>query len=695
MSEKITSQHLRRSAYIYVRQSSVHQVRHHKEGQRRQYALADRARDLGFARTVVIDEDQGRSGGGLQERPGFGKLLTAVCEGDAGAVFALEASRLARNNRDWHHLIDLCALTEALIIDEEGIYDPRHLNDRLLLGLKGTMSEFELGLLRQRARQAFEQKVRRGHALWELPVGFVRTEEHRIEMIADRQVQEAIRGVFSKFRELGSARQTLLWYRDEQVPLPQARAGTAGKDIVWRLPTATRMHQILKNPCYAGALAYGRTAGRMVMHDGRARHGSRRRLDEKDWKVLIRDNHTGYITWEQYLEHQKILQGNLIMQTGQTGGAAKRGEALLSGLLRCGRCARKLTVVYAGNGGRVPRYCCGGGREHRGNGSCLSVGALRVDRVVAEQVLEAVQPAGIEAALLAVEQARNEQSEKLRSLELSLEKARYEVDRAQRQYDAVDPANRLVAAELEARWNKALEVVSALEERISSERQKELPFDEQAKARLMELGADLRQLWDHLEASMPLRKRIIRTVLKEIVIDKQEQQHMLQLHWQGGIHTRLHVRRNGSGKHRHCTKRDVIELIGELSKVCDDKGIAATLNRLGYRTGAGKTWRTHSVVHVRSYYRLANFRNDRQWVTVSQAARDLGVSDTVVKRLIRQKILPATQAVKFAPWVIEAEHLTNPAVQAAVNVVRQGRRLPSRTVQHPELPMKSGVIHEV
>jgi DNA invertase Pin-like site-specific DNA recombinase len=249
MSEKIKSYHLERGAYVYVRQSTPYQVRNHLEGKERQYALAERAKQLGFRNVVVIDDDLGRSGSGMQERPGFGRLLASVCQGLAGAVFALEASRLARNNRDWHHLVDLCALTETLLIDSDGVYDPRQLNDRLLLGLKGTMSEFELGLLRQRARKAFEQKVRRGFALWELPVGFIRTAEGRIEKTPDRQVQQAIASVFRKFHQLGSARQATIWFREEQIPLPKAKPGTAGQEVAWALPTSGRIRQMLRNPC--------------------------------------------------------------------------------------------------------------------------------------------------------------------------------------------------------------------------------------------------------------------------------------------------------------------------------------------------------------------------------------------------------------------------------------------------------------
>ena len=271
MSEKLQPEHLQRAAYVYVRQSTAQQVRAHREGQQRQYALADRARQLGFTRVIVIDEDLGRSGSGLVDRPGFGQLLTAICGGEAGAVLALEASRLARNNRDWHHLLDLCAMTNTLLMDDHGIYDPRQINDRLLLGLQGTMSEFELSLFRQRARQAFEQKVERGHLLWEVPAGFVRTQDDRPEKTPDRQVQQAVAGVFPKFRELGSARQTALWYRDHQIPLPHVRPGTSGEEVEWALPTESRIRQMLKNPCYAGALAYGRTVARTVIADGRAK----------------------------------------------------------------------------------------------------------------------------------------------------------------------------------------------------------------------------------------------------------------------------------------------------------------------------------------------------------------------------------------------------------------------------------------
>jgi DNA invertase Pin-like site-specific DNA recombinase len=678
MSEKIKSHHLERKAYVYVRQSTLHQVRNHLESKERQYALAERAKQLGFGNVIVIDDDLGRSGSGMQERPGFGKLLTSVCQGLVGAVFALEASRLARNNRDWHHLVDLCALTETLLVDSDGIYDPRQLNDRLVLGLKGTMSEFELTLMRQRAREAFEQKVKRGFALWELPVGFIRTEEGGIEKTPDRQVQQAIASVFHKFRQLGSARQATIWFREEQIPIPQAKPGTAGQEIVWALPVSGRIRQMLRNPCYAGAFAYGKTAARTVIEDGRARQVSRHRKPQSEWKVLLVDHHSGYISWEEYVENQRRLEANVAWAGGERSGAAKGGVALLSGLLRCGRCGRKLQVLYSGNGGHVPRYACHGDRGDRGSSACLTVGSLRLDRAVVDSVLAAIRPAGIEAAIKMSEHAQAADDEKRKALELALERARYEANRARRQFDGVEPENRLVASELEARWNTALAQVAELEARLTAMGEQSGAFTEQQEKELIALSEDLPALWNHPEAPVPLKKRILRTILVEIVInsEKESSVHHVHLHWAGGVHTELRVLRNKTGQHRRSADRTVIDLVRELAKVCPDKAIAAILNRLGYKTGQEMTWNASRVAGVRWYHEIVGFQKQEGWLTQDQAARELQVSDTVVKRLIRERILPATHVVEYAPWVIERKDLALPAVQEQVNAVRCGRKRP-------------------
>jgi DNA invertase Pin-like site-specific DNA recombinase len=690
MNDKISAQHRDRAAYVYVRQSTTYQVRNHLEGQQRQYALAEGARQLGFARVVVVDDDLGRSGTGTQERPGFGRLLAAVCEGTVGAVFALEASRLARNNRDWHHLIDLCALTATVLVDEDGIYDPRLLNDRLLLGLKGNFAEFELGLLRQRAQAARRQKIQKGAVLWNVPVGFVRTEDDTVELIPDRQVQEALRGVFAKFRELGSARQVLLWYREEQLALPEATPGTAGREVVWRLPCNSRIRQILKNPCYAGAFAFGQRATRTIVHEGRARtsHGHKKPLSQ--WDVLILEHHPGYINWEEFLHNQKVLESNLAMRGTDNSGAAKSGPALLAGLLRCGRCGRMLQVVYSGNGGRVPRYTCRGGRVHRGSSGCLTVGALRLDEAVSQQVLAAVRPLGVEAALAVTVQASKQEDEKHKALTLALEKARYQAQRAQRQFDAADPENRLVAGELEARWNTALAQVAELEIRLAGLKTPGSDLSQNERHRLLELGRDLESLWKHLHASVPLKKRILRTALVEIILDVtgDPPKNRLRLHWAGGVHSELQFPRNGTGQHRRCADRQVLDLVRELAKVCDDQAIATILNRLGYRTGQGNTWRSSRVMALRYYHGIAAGRRQENWLTLEDAALALKVSNTVIRRLIREKVLPAEQVVTYAPWVIRREDLDLPEVQTAVHAVHAGRQLPRTEPGQEEFPFE-------
>jgi DNA invertase Pin-like site-specific DNA recombinase len=691
MSEKLSVEHLKRAAYVYIRQSSAQQVRFHLEGQRRQYGLADRARQLGFREVVVIDEDLGRSGSGVQERRGFGRLLAAVCQGLAGAVVSLEASRLARNNRDWHHLVDLCALTATVVIDDDGIYDPKLLNDRLLLGLKGTMSEYELGLMRQRARQAYLQKVNRGCAMWEVPVGFVRTEEGQIEKNPDRQVQQVIEAVFEKFRQLGSARQTMIWFREEQIRLPQARPGSEGREVLWQLATLSRVRQILKNPCYGGAFAFGRTGTKMSVVEGRAHKSpSRRYKSIEQWDVLILDHHSGYIGWEQYLRNRKLMAENLAQREGEGTGAAKNGAALLSGLLRCGRCGRKMQVIYSGRRGQVARYGCCGARELRGSSSCLSVGSLRTDRAVVEEVLQAIEPAGVEAALKASEQAALEDQERRRCVELALERARYEAKRAERQFDAVEPENRLVAGELESRWNGALAQVAELEDRLQELTLQAVPLSIEQRRRLLEMGKDLRRLWDEPQAAVDLKKRILRTVIEEIVVNSVEEpaEHRLQIHWAGGVHTELRVVRNKPGMHRRMASGEVIELVRELAKVCDDKTIAGVLNRLGFTTGQGNSWRVSRVMSFRHTHRIDGFSGCAGWVTLEETARRLEVSHTAVKGLIRRGILPARQVVQYAPWVIEEKTLESAAVKAAIQRVKRGKKFPPTVAGQQELPIK-------
>jgi DNA invertase Pin-like site-specific DNA recombinase len=681
MSEKIQPHHLSRQAHVYVRQSTMNQVRNHLESQRRQYDLEGRARSLGFQRVVVVDDDLGRSGTGSVDRPGFSRLLTAVCSGDVGAVLALEASRLARNNRDWHHLIDLCAMAATLVIDHDGVYDPRLLNDRLLLGLKGTMSEFEISLLRQRALEAHRQKVRRGKVLTLVPVGYVRTEDDGMEITSDRQVQEAVRGIFQKFRELGSIRQVLLWYRNEKLMIPTLGEQSGRRKVVWAMPVYPSLMLMLKNPTYAGAFVYGRRQTRTTVVDGRARKTRGHSRPQQQWEVFIPNHHEEYITWEQYMQNQQQIEAN----AGWSGrlqratGAPKKGPALLAGLMRCGVCGRPLHIKYSiTSRSRVPRYECRGDRKQCQVQRCLGFGGARVDQAVVAEALEAIRPVGIQAALNAWDQSQNVEDEKQRALKLALEKARYEASRIERQYEATEPENRLVAGELEKRWNTALAHVADLEARVAEAKSTAVPLGEEQRQQLLSLGEDLEQLWDHPACPVSLKKRILRTVLKEIVAREvgNPPQIFLKLHWAGGVHTELVLSKNQTGHHNRVNSREVIDLVRDLAQVCDDAAIVGILNRLGYRTGTENTWNEKRLQHVRHSNGIPACPppEQRNWVTMSQAAVHFKVSLMVVRRMIAQKILPARQVVKCAPWMIERAHLELPAVRKEIRRVHEGRR---------------------
>src|SRR5215475_13034181 len=395
---KITSEHLARSAFVYVRQSTADQLVHNQESQRRQYALADRARQLGWSSVEIIDDDLGRSGGGVS-RPGFERLLAAICEGRVGAVLAIEASRLARNGRDWHTLIEFCGFVATFIVDEDGIYDPRHPNDRLLLGMNGTMSELELSLFRQRSHEALKQKARRGALFLGVAAGYVKSGRDKIEKDPDQRVQDALKLVFSKFAELQSVRQVHVWLRDEGIALPAKSNDAEGRCIVWKLPLYNTVHNILTNPVYAGAYAFGRTTSKVSVEDGRKRVRRGLRRSRMEWEVLLRDQHEGYITWAEFERNQRVIANNATGKGSAIArGAARRGELILAGLLRCGHCGRKMYVGY----GKSGRYYCQGAVVNHGTERCISFGGLRVDQAVGTEILRVLKPLGIDAAVKAL-----------------------------------------------------------------------------------------------------------------------------------------------------------------------------------------------------------------------------------------------------------------------------------------------------
>ncbi len=607
--------------------------------------------------------------------------MAAICDGRVGAVVSIEASRLARNGRDWHTLLEFCGLVGTLIADEDGVYDPRQPNDRLLLGMKGTMSEMELSVLRQRSLEALKQKARRGELFMTVAIGYVRIGNNSIAKDPDRRIAEAVTLVFAKFTEMQSVRQVHLWLRHERIPLPAVVYGAEGRRIEWKLPVYNTILHILTNPIYAGAYAFGRTGSRVSIEAGRKKVVRGFKKERCDWEVLIPNHHEGYLSWTDYERNLSLIADNANGKNPMSRGALRRGEALLAGLLRCGHCGRKLHVAYSGKDGNTGRYHCQGGFINHGGDRCISFGGMRIDREVGTEVMERLQPLGIEAAL-AAQAVRSRATEgKRRQLELALEQARYEVSHARRQYDAVDPDNRLVAAELEKRWNERLAIVRDLEtalEGVTASPATELtPTD---RERLMTLGADLQLAWTRPGVTPEARKRIVRTVIDEIIVHVEENVLHLVIRWYGGDHSALKVRRNRTGQHRWSAAAETIDLMRVLARQMPDKAIASVLNRAGKTTGCGNGWTQSRVCSLRSHNAIATYREGerraRGEVTLDEAAAALSVSPSTVRRLIKDGQFAASQLCKGAPWIIKAADLERADVQSAATA-RRLRRPPS------------------
>lgn len=675
---KITPDHLTRTAYVYVRQSTADQLLNNPESRRRQYALRARAEALGWRSVIVVDDDLGRSGGGVA-RKGFERLLVAIGAGGAGAVLAIEASRLARNGRDWHTLLEFCALVGCLIIDEDDVYDPRLVNDRLLLGMKGTFSELELSILRQRAHEALRLKAGRGDLHTSVAVGYIRSADDRLEMDPDRRVRETLTLVFRKFDEIGSVRQVALWFRDEKIELPTVAYGPQGRIVEWHLPRYNSVHRLLTNPVYAGAYVFGRTVSQVRIESGRkvVRRGARRRQDE--WDVLIRNHHASYIAWEQYERNQYLIGENANMKGAMVAGSVRNGGGILVGLLRCGHCGRKLRVHHNGLRGVARYLCIDASTNHGARSKCIAFGNMRVDAAVSTEVLRVISPLAIEAALEAVAEREQAGTDLINQLTLAVEQARYEAARARRQYDAVEPENRMVVGELERRWNERLMEVGRLEAAIQSARDTHptIAISELEQAELMALAEDLPRAWSHPAASVETRKRILRTVLEEIIVNMEPAHLHLKLHWKGGEHTSLEVPKSRHGQHRWKTSAATEELIRDLARLLPDASIAGVLNRLGMRSAKGHTWTQLRIRNFRAERGIAIYREgeraERGELILHEAATHLGVSKMTVIRLIKDGILRAKQACPGAPYVIQHKDLDQPLIR---RVVANGRAVP-------------------
>ena len=663
----LTAAHLERAAYVYIRQSSVVQVKTNVERQRLQYALSDHAKELGFHDIVVNDEDLGISGAGVH-RPGFDALLEAVCKGRVGLVLSIEASRLSRNGREWHTLLDFCAIVGCLVGDRDRLYDPALIDDRMYLGLKGQFNEMELALFRQRSLESRMAMAQRGELFATLAAGYEKVDRNRIEMTADQRQRDAIHLVFRKLRELGSIRQVFFWFHRNTVELP---VRTPGQGLVWRVPTSSRrVAQILTNPIYAGAYAYGRRRQETVIDNGRKRvRRGIAKQDPQDWTVLLRDHHDGYITWDQFERNQELLSENMT----KVRGAVRNGPELLTGLLRCGHCDNRIQVR---DSGKAIVYRCLGLKD-RERANCISFGAVRVDAAVGAALMRALEPVGIEAALAALTARDRNDEAATRLAQSALAEARYQAERAEAQFDAVEPANQNVFHNLARKWETCLSRVRDCEARLqalegSRDRQKELT-PEQRDAYLA-LGEDLQRVWSHESTPPQLRKRLLRAVLVEIIATIKGREIHLLLHWKGGDHSHLVVPRNRIGEHRWTTDAQTGALIRDLARMLPDELIAGLLNRLGKKTGKGNSWTKGRVCSFRSARAIAVYREgerqERGELILSEAAEQLAVDPVVIRRLIRSGILPARQACKGAPWIIHREALDCPEVLAGLSKYR-------------------------
>ena len=675
MSEKIRPHHLQRKAILYIRQSSPYQVLHNLESQKLQYAMQEHLRRLGWQDIEIIDEDLGRSAAGTAMRAGFERMVAQVCLGQVGAVAAREVSRFARNSRDWQQLVEVCRVVDTVLVDQETIYAPRQSNDRLLLGLKGSLNEYELDLLRQRSLEARREMAKRGELIVSAPVGYIKSEEPSFEKTPDRRVREAIELLFEKVVEIGSVRQTLLWFQEHGLQFP---AHTAKSEVQWKRPSYGCFYRLLTNPIYGGVYAYGKS-GPAAACDGRLPRPGYRRKPREQWLSFIPNAHEGYVTWERFEHIQRLMKNNLLGR--ELLGSARCGQALLAGLLRCRRCGHKLTVRYTGNRHDVLRYSCWRGFLDNGEPRCIAFGGVPADDAIGREVLRVVQPAAVEAAILASEEQAEQRDQVVAALQRDLEAAQYAARRAQKQFDAADPENRLVADELERRWNQALQQVRTVQEQLDQHLQRQEQIAVPSREEFLNLATQLEGLWPDADAR--LRKRIVRALIQEVVVDVDDTaaEVVLLIHWKGGVHSELRFPRRRRGQSNANSSPQVIDAVRALANICTDDLIASALNRSGLPTGRGNRWSRERVTSLRTHYKIACFNKERctaeGWMNQTQAAAFLEISAGALRMAVSRGEIDAQHPLPDGPWVFNRRSLQTPAASELVRRIKTGRHDPA------------------
>jgi DNA invertase Pin-like site-specific DNA recombinase len=641
-TQKITAEHLRRDAYLYVRQSSLRQVFENTESTKRQYALRERAVALGWSieRIHVIDSDLGISGASATDRDGFQRLVAEVANGHAGIVLGLEVSRLARNNADWHRLIELSALSHTLILDEDGIYDPAHFNDRLLLGLKGTMSEAELHVLSARLQGGIRNKARRGELEVPLPIGFIYRADGAVMLDPDQQIRGSVQLLFDTFRQLASASAVVRRFRVEHWEFPRRIHRGIGKgDVLWGALDHSRVIQILHNPRYAGAFAYGRTRSMRSAKRSRAV-----KVPREEWQVLIPHTHPGFIDWEEFERNQATLRGNAGGFGGSSRGSMPReGVGLLQGRVLCGLCGARMRVRYQDVEQRLePYYQCSEAVVRRAGKLCQSVRGRPVDEAIAKRLLETVAPAAIEVALAVQDEIAGRIEEASAVRRVQLERARYEAELARRRYLKVDPDNRLVADALEADWNARLRRLDALQQEHERQQQADQGLlSEPARERIRALATDFARVWNDVRVPPIERKRMVALLIEDVTLTKAEQI-SIHVRWRGGKTESLVIDKPQPIARIRKTLPEVVQAVDELLETCTDRQVATRLNELGYKNWKGQCFTFKKVSVLRRAYKLKSRRErlrDRGMLTAEELAAQLGVCTTSIHEWGRAGIM--------------------------------------------------------
>lgn len=660
-NQKVKTTHLQRCAYVYVRQSTTAQVEYNRESTDRQYKLVDRAISLGWPKTQVkvIDEDLAQSGSSTAQRGGFTMMTADVALGQVGLILSIEVSRVARNNADWYRLLDLCSVTDTLIGDEDGLYHPGLFNDRLLLGLKGTMAEAELHVIRARLEGGIRNKAARGELRRGLPVGFIWGEQDgEVLMHPDQAVTGAIHTVFEKFAQMGSVRQVWLWFQSKQLHFP-LQTNTL-QEIKWVTASYHAIHSVLTNPVYAGVYAYGKTKQKSFVDETGQVKKRVKRLPQSQWAVLINDHHKGFIDWETYEMIQARIAKNTRPVAHQPTGAIREGAALLQGLATCGKCGRRLRVYYQGKHS-TPGYYCAANKVMEGRAEyCMRVGGVKIDEAVTNAFLDAITPASMEAALLAEKNIEVDHNAAIAQWQLQVERLRYEADRAERRYRTVEPENRLVARTLETRWELCLSKLKDAEkelERRQRQHPKRLTHDQRTSIR--NLGEDLKRVWQAPTTTHRDRKELLQMLLEEvnIAVKREESKAHLILRWKGGVISEQEVNLLYRKVPPIRTEQNTIDLVRRLAVHYPDAVIAGILNRQGRKTARGDRFTSNRVGNLRRYWKIPRFDaasspSDGELVTVKKAADMLGVAASTVHRWLADGFIAGEQITPGAPWRI-------------------------------------------